>query len=62
MAAVEIPPVTKPAGTDGKTAAGASEANGAAGMSFRHSPALRTIIGSNCGVRPTSIFRLVTST
>jgi hypothetical protein len=62
MAAVEIPPATKPAGTDGKTAEGAAEENGAAGMSFRHSPALKTIIGSNCGVRPTSIFRLVTST
>jgi hypothetical protein len=62
MAAVEIPPATKPAGSDGNTAAGAAEAKGATGTSFRHSPALRTIIGSNCGVRPTSIFRLVTST
>ena len=62
IATVEIPPATKPAGTDGNTAAGAAEANGAAGVSFRHSPALKTIIGSNCAVRPTSISRLVTST
>jgi hypothetical protein len=62
MAAVEIPPVMKPAGTDGNTAVGAPEANGATGVSFRHSPALKTIIGSNCAVRPTSICRLVTST
>jgi hypothetical protein len=62
MAAVEIPPATKPVGSDGNTAAGAAEANGATGMSFGHSPALATIRGSNCGVRASSIFRLVTST
>jgi hypothetical protein len=63
MATFEIPPVTNPtAGIEGKTAAGPDVAKGATGMSFRHSPALATIIGSNCWVRPTSIFRLVTST
>ncbi len=52
MAAVPIPPPTKPAGTAGNTATVALFRNGATGTFFLHSCADFTTIGSYSAVLP----------